>query len=47
MYSVAQSEQSMAIYTQKHRPIAVTTPLSLDVLLLTGFTGPTAPPTGR
>src|SRR5262245_21318832 len=29
----------MAIYSQKHRPIAVTTPLGPDVLLLTGFTG--------
>jgi type VI secretion system secreted protein VgrG len=29
----------MATYTQKNRPMAVTTPLDPDVLLLTGFTG--------
>ena len=29
----------MTTYTQKNRPLAVTTPLGPDALLLTGFTG--------
>src|SRR5271154_2076787 len=29
----------MPTYTQAHRPIAITTPLGKDVLLLTGFRG--------
>ena len=29
----------MPKYTQAHRPLAITTPLGKDVLLLTGFRG--------